>query len=115
MTNSIFYLMPFRKEGDTKLHLHEKDGELLLGMIDRSTGDMAEIGLEFMDSGSDEGVPDLPKDGLIVDAEALLKLLSKSENDNVRFDIRPRKQGGWVRVEETRGQDHYLSMLMWLV
>lgn len=48
---------------------------------------------------------------------SLQKVLSYSEQDDVRFGINPQKKkagAGWVAFREDRGGDHYLTIMAWL-
>lgn len=70
--------------------------------------------------GSLEGANPIPEKGFDLAYPYLLRLLSQWKSDIIRFGISPqvdksgKVKGGWVRFREQRGQDDYLTLLVWL-
>lgn len=71
--------------------------------------------------GTLEGANEIPEEGFDLAYPYLLRLLSQWKSDVVRFGISPqvdestgKSRGGWVRFREARGQDTFLTLLVWL-
>jgi len=72
--------------------------------------------------GSQEGAPEIPKEGFGIAYPYLLKLLGQWNSEVIRFGINPqvdketgKSKGGWVRFREDRDGDAFLTLLVWLV
>jgi len=62
-----------------------------------------------------EGAPDLPEKGFKVRYPNLQKVLSALNSKEVAFGINAKGNGGWIRVDEKVGNDHFYAILQWSI
>jgi len=77
--------------------------------------------LEPLDSGSLDDATEMPDDGFEIAYPYLLNLLSQHKGDTLTFGLNPqvddkgKHRGGWTRFRETRENDDFLTLLVWLI
>ena len=77
--------------------------------------------LEPLDHGSLEEATPMPEDGFEISYPYLLSLLSQYKDDTITFGLHPqvddegKHRGGWTRFREGRGDDYFVTLLVWLI
>lgn len=62
-----------------------------------------------------EGAPDLPEKGFKVRYPNLQKVLSALDSKDISLGINAKGSGGWIRVDEKVGNDHFYAILQWSI
>ena len=89
-----------------------EDDAVEMGMT-RLVGGQKYLPVECTEQGSSENAGDL--EGFAISYKNLGKILSSYKGDTIRFGINQKGKGGWVRFDEDRGGDEYLSIIAWEV
>lgn len=138
MVSAINSLVASASREDTRINFNmKKEGIVSLTMTSAS-GDKVTMNLEtqrqtlpgktdddepivLAGHGSLEGANPVPERGFDLAYPYLLRLLGQWKSDLIRLGISPqvdaetgKSKGGWVRCREIRGQDDYLTLLVWL-
>jgi len=89
--------------------------EVLLSMTSAS-GSTDCLQLECPEHGSSENPESpLPEGGFAIKYPYIQRFLSQYKQKALRFGINPQgKKGGWIRFRDARGEDDYLTLLIWL-
>lgn len=125
-TDDLKTAIPFLRSGaskeDDRLRFSrpDKDGPVVLSMM-TATGKTAEQNVACVDSGSEDGAEDIPKEGFVLAYPNLSKMLQFVDTDTVKFGLSRRKKSGYMRFvthafqdDEGNGGDEYLTVLAWL-
>jgi hypothetical protein len=67
--------------------------------------------LEYVENNSEEA---FPENGFSLNYQSLLDVLRQYNGKTVKFGVNQKGRGGWVRIEEPRNGDSYLTILAWL-
>jgi len=112
--SNVDLLVSGAQRGDTKLSIAFRDGKLVMGMTAVS-GKLMTVDLLPQKVESKKDVGDLPEDGFMVSHTHLTTTLGGHSSNLVRVGVSViPKKGGWVRIQDTRGTDIYLTTIAWL-
>jgi hypothetical protein len=114
LQDAVSWLTPLSDKADPRLSIRKEGDSVVIGKADLETKELLTREIPCLNSGVSEKYPALPEAGVVIDSEALLKILPRIGDDNIKLELYPRERGGWVRIEEIRDQDEFLSMLVWL-
>jgi hypothetical protein len=95
--------------------------DMVTMQMSSSAGAKNTLHLEPLQHGSNEDGNPLPGGGFEISYPYLLKLLSQYKGDSLTFDLYPqmddsgKHRGGWTRIREVRGDDEFLTILVWLL
>lgn len=118
LVSAINALSASASKEDTKVTFSVQKGMIALSMTSAS-GDPVSLHLEAQEQRSQEDANDVPKTGFSVGYPYLLKLLGQWKGETITFGINPQvdkngnPKGGYIRFREKRGDDEYLTLLVW--
>ena len=98
---------------DVRLFFRPGDGDSVEMGMTRLVGGQKYIPVECTQRGCSENADDLVN--FAISYKNLGKILSSYTGDSIRFGINQKGKGGWVRFDEDRGGDEYLSIIAWEV
>ena len=117
--DNLSYLKSAAAWEDHTLHLSPKGVILGMTMATAASGKRNTINLRLENSGSKDGVEPLPDSGFPVIGEKIIKAIQNHSTALVKMGASRRKNGGWVRVKDERGEgpvrDTYLTTVAWLM
>jgi len=112
--SNVDLLLSGAQRGETKLSIALRDGKLVMGMTAVSGKQMA-VDLIPQKSEVKDGAGELPEDGFVVSHTHLTTTLGSHSSNLVRVGASAiPKKGGWVRVQDKRGPDTYLTTISWI-
>ena len=97
---------------DVRLFFRPSEAGVEMGMT-RMVGGQKYLPVECVESGASDNSDDL--DSFSISYKNLEKILSSYKGDTIRFGINQKGKGGWVRFDESRSGDDYLSIVAWEV
>jgi len=97
---------------DVRLFFRPSEVGVEMGMT-RMVGGQKFLPVECVESGASDNSDDL--DSFAISYKNLEKILSSYTGDTIRFGINQKGKGGWVRFDESRAGDDYLSIVAWEV
>lgn len=106
---------------DTRLTFNQIEPGVVGMSMTSTSGDVVTMRIDTEESGSVEDATPIPEKGFDVAYPYLLKLLGQWKSDTIRFGIYPqvdkngKSKGGWVLFRESREDDSFLTLLVWLV
>jgi len=95
---------------DVRLFFRPSEEGVEMGMT-RMVGGQKFLPVECVETGTADGSDDL--DSFAISYKNLEKILSSYTGDTIRFGINQKGKGGWVRFDESRSGDDYLSIVAW--
>jgi len=112
------------KDGVVGVSMKSASGELVTLHLETQgstvPGGEGEEDIKISGDGSREDAVPIPDDGFPVPYPYLLKVLGQWKGDEVKFVITPRidpetkaYRGGYVQFAEKRGEDNFLSLIVW--
>jgi len=99
---------------DTTLRFQIRPGKVVFTMKSATNGKPMSYDLPVETQGQrDEIENELPESGFAVSSDYILRLLGACVGDKVRFGIAKRDKWGWIRVQDERGPDRYVTTVTW--
>ena len=120
LKSGILALVASAAREDRKINFSFKDGMVLMCMKS-SSGSTNTLHMEALSHSTQDGANDMPEDGFDVAYPYLLSVLSQHKGDTITFGLNPqvddkgKHRGGWTRFREVRGDDDFLTLLVWLI
>jgi len=120
LKGSIGALAAAAAREDRRMTFNFADGMVSMEMT-ATSGSKNILHLEPLSHGSLEGATSMPEDGFEISYPYLLSLLSQYKDDTITFGLHPqvddagKHRGGWTRFREERGDDYFVTLLVWLI
>jgi DNA polymerase III sliding clamp (beta) subunit (PCNA family) len=120
LKGSIGALAAAAAREDRRMTFNFADGMVSMEMT-ATSGSKNILHLEPLSHGSLEGATPMPEDGFEISYPYLLSLLSQYKDDTITFGLHPqvddagKHRGGWTRFREERGDDYFVTLLVWLI
>jgi DNA polymerase III sliding clamp (beta) subunit (PCNA family) len=112
--SAVGFLSSGAAQEDTTLRIQIRPGKVVFSMKSSANGKPMSYDLPVESQGQKEKIEsELPESGFAVSNVYILRLLGACVGDKVRFGIAKRKDWGWIRVQDERGPDHYVTTVTW--
>lgn len=120
LKSGILTLVASAAREDRRMNFNFNDGMVSMQMA-ASSGSKNVLHLEALTHGSLDDATPMPEEGFEVAYPYLLSLLSQHKGETITFGLNPqvddkgKHRGGWTRFREVRGDDDFLTLLVWLI
>ena len=113
--NNMLWLRSGAPHEDVRLYFRPNDDQVEMGMKTAAGGDTF-CPITCIERGSETDAPPVPDTGFAVNYKSLEKVFSTHKSKTIRFGINnaPSGTGGYVRFNESRNGDDYLSIILWV-
>jgi DNA polymerase III sliding clamp (beta) subunit (PCNA family) len=112
---NVRFLTSGAVKGDHKLTLNPIPGEKKISMtMSAVSGKPMSVDLATQKMEAKEGAAALPEGGFNISHPHVTLTFGDHSSNLIRVGVSKRKQGGWLRIQDNRGQDVYLTTIAWL-
>jgi len=113
--SGIKFVLAGAATDDVRLWFRATDDETVVEMgMSNTAGGETFLPVKCAEQSKQDDAEDLPEQGFAINYKDLLKVLSShASGRNIRFGINQKGKGGWVRFDEEKDGDYYLSIAAW--
>lgn len=120
LKSGILTLVASAAREERRMQLNFVHGEVTMQMA-AASGSKNTLRLEALTAGSVEDAVEMPAEGFEIAYPYLLSLLSQYKGETLVFGLNPQLNdkgkpcGGWTKFREVRGDDEFLTLLVWVL